>query len=110
MPSKLEQTFNEQRAAKYGITRLEVEPVRRHLDLTERAETPSQYFQRYKDEQCRKWGMSELAVEGLASRSQTTLSDAVIDHDRREGKHMKLATAKISYQGKPTRLYIEVSK
>ncbi len=106
--SKLDDLYKQQRTARYGIDRLETEPAKRTIDLTQSPVTPSRHDERFRESIRQKYGMTQLAVEGIATRKETTVAEFVEEHDRQSMRGVKLvATAKDS---KGRRLWLTVSK
>jgi hypothetical protein len=118
--TKLEQKFQDGIRDKFSVTKLEFEPVTRenmiHQETAEQRDF--KFYQRHMAELREKFGLaanfSALECEGLLglklSENQRTLEQAVIDDARQKTAGYKLATAKVSFQNQPVRLWIEVRR
>jgi len=113
--NRLEQAYKDSLKSKFGLTKLETEHVDKPSQLINVPKpTPQQHWKTLMQDYREKYGISALQMEDgpLARRLEQhqTLADATIDADRSRAVNMKLATGSTTYQGKPLRLWYEVSK
>ncbi len=118
--TRLEKLHVQETENRYGISQLQVDKVstpREMLDSQLNQDLPAQgehkHFQRRMNELKAKFGVTELACDGIlgARLKERTLEQATNDdaRQRREAGKFQLATAKVNFQGKPLRLFYEIS-
>jgi hypothetical protein len=111
--TKIEQAYHQQLTEKFGVKKLETEPLTRSnmFDQHQSAQTVFQHYERHQKELKEKFGMDSLKLEGaLGQRLERTLDDAVREDSKGRMAGMKLATAKIVFQNKPVRFWFEISR
>ena len=116
--NKLEQAWHDSNREKYKMDGLQLdnEPHKPHYVIEDKKPVVLQQEIDRRKYLAEKYGIrgSSLECDGiLGMRLQAreeSLADVTIQTDRERSAGMKLATATVNYQGKPMRLWVEVSK
>lgn len=113
MSNALQDAFDGRIRDRYKVQKLEVEtePGKFSLDLTEPAKPTKTDDTSDFEAAKQKYGVSSLQCEGLLGflLHQRTLADATCEDARQRMNGMKLATATVTFQKKPVRLWYEIS-
>jgi hypothetical protein len=106
------------RNTKYGTDRIEWEPATKDNVNPIAQETPmtDKWHEQSMERHRQRWGLKGDSLEcagilGMRLKArEESLADMTIENDRQRSAGFKLATAKIQYQNREVRLWVEVSK
>jgi hypothetical protein len=111
--SAIEQAYDKSRAEKYQMTKLEIDtaPARPSYSTEPTKPTePSRHDAQFKQSIKDKYGVTRLSLVGQAEKpTEQTFEDRLIADTKSRSAGMKLATASLTYQNKPIRLWYEIS-
>jgi hypothetical protein len=119
--NRLQELYEKGIETKYGVRKLEYDRVQDRDALPKSIDAPDhtaeqEHHKAKMAEWKQRWGMDKLSCSGLLGlrldqkHQEQSLADRINDDDRQRSSGMKLATAKVNYQGKPVRLWVEVTR